>query len=547
MYTNYKTFEANSFESYRTYKNQFALEVNNAKGTKSKRNEERDGIDLKIKIYTRKLSFFETIGTFFQLCLASFNARVFPPNKEHKNDLKIAWEHLAKREWVRRLIKNPILVNSSEKKPNPTDVTLSSNNPAVKPVENDLESIQIRINATSEKTNAINELNVKSKEETKAALERNNAALENNKAALKEFKAELERFKLITPPVNLDSPKIFTPPKEENLLKDLREEYKHLPDLQKQQLREKVREISTENAYSCGRNVDFIKEAYTQMTMHSLTQKLFGPFKENLIFSLGQSPAWFTAMAQIDQPNPDRFSFVAFSGDWYGLFDHETGKELLIEYEGRSIARKKDNYIPIQSIDKNFRLKPIEKNKPTVEQITCYRSYLSRIGCTPQRLLEQKEPAVIVDYVQRAGGLKSFLEILFTWAEEEGITREQLKSYLIIQCMYDKATELLGDDENAVDYLQLNLGQYSASQVIAFPITEDDYSAETEGIRGLFAKAHTSISEQRRLIKRFTPSLWTEENCSKSSFAEYNGKVNEYILPIYANFINTVNKINAIK
>lgn len=351
--------------------------------------------------------------------------------------------------------------------------------------------------------------------------------------------ATIEKLKAEDHARYVEISKIFIPPKEETILNECRATYAQLSKKERDVLISKASTISVDN-FTCGPKVDFVDSSWTQAHLCELSNNIFSPFKENLIFPLGQSPAWFAAMAQIDQPNPERFSHVAFSGDWYGLFDDATGKELLIEYEGRSIPRDTNDYLQIHSIGKDLNLQLIEKNKPTPEQTECYRSYLSRVGCTPARIMEQNEPAVIIDYVQRAGGLKSYLEFLFTWAEKEGISREELKRKLIVLCMYDKACGLLGDEDNATAYMQKNMGEYSSSPVIAFPVTDDEYTTTTQGIRSLFAKAHNTVSEQHRLIKRFPPSQWTEENCKKCSFAEYNGQVNEYILPIYANFMHTV-------
>lgn len=494
MYINFKIIETDNIDLYKTSKNQFKNEIKES-GIRIKSIED----DKKIQSFIRKLDFFEKVGTFFQLSFASLKNLFLSSDLQSKNDLTLAWKHLAKGKWVRRLSIPILLKKPSLKQP------LQEEKPA-------LINLTARSVGTDDKV----------------------STLESTEAS--------EDLPILESEINLAD--FFTSFKEESFLQDLGKKYTSLSENEKQKVRLRVNDITIDHAYSCGRNVDFIKVPMTQMAIHSLSQKLFNPFKENLIFSLGQSPAWFATMAQIDQPKPERFSFVAFSGDWYGLFDEETGKELVIDYEGRSIPRKKEDVITIHSIHKNLKLKPIEQNKPTLEQTKCFRSYLSRIGCTPKRIMEQKEPAVIVDYVNRAGGLKSFLELLFTWAEEEGIQGEQLKEHLIIQCMYDSAAELLGDEENAKAYLQDNLGIYSASPIVAFPLTENDYSPETEGIRGLFSKTRSDISEQRRLIKRFTPSLWTEENCNKSSFTEYNGQINEYILPIYANFINTLDKLN---
>lgn len=485
MYTNYQTFEANSLETYNNFRNLIKSDIKNAKGITGK-----DKGNEKIQLYVRNLSFFEKISTFFELCSASFISSFRSSSNEQIKNLEKAWKYFGRGESVCRISVPASLFSPVDKSPlinpllNPVSTVKLDPQPLVTPVETTT----------------------------------------------------------VSPQSQLRSPEVFTPPKEETLLNDLREQYAKLSKFEKQQVRNKVREIENDVVYGCGRNVDFVKMAGTHQAMHAITEQLFGPFKDNLIFSLGQSPAWFTAMAQIDQPNPDRFSYVAFSGDWYGLFDKQTGKELLVEYQGRSIPRNKEDYIAIQSIDKDLRLELIEKNKPTADQTKHFRSYLSRIGCTPQRIMEQKEqePAVFVDYINRAGGLKSFLEILFTWAEEEGISRDELRKHVIVQCMYDGASEILGDKKNAEEYLQGNLGQYSSSPVIATTISEDDYSPDTEGIRNMFSKVRNEISEQRRLIKRFTPSEWTEENCKKSSFAEFEGKVNEYILPILANFINTL-------
>lgn len=340
--------------------------------------------------------------------------------------------------------------------------------------------------------------------------------------------------------------KAFFPPKEEMILHCYREVYSHLNINELTDLQMKTKQIAYAHFFKIDKlnmEKDFINSKEMQLSIYKASLDLFGSFKENLIFPIGQSPAWFAAIAQINEPNPQRFCHVAFSGRWYELFDNPE-KLILEAYENQPIKDCDCNNI--KYYDKNLKLQIVDDNIPNFEQISCYRSYLSRIGCSPQRILGQKEPSVIVDYIRQAGGIKSFLEFLFVWAADEGINAKKLKSKLIIQCMHDKKSPIfLAHEDGLREYLQLNLGEYSSHPIILSPIEESNFPMDDDGVLEMISIKDDAINEKSRLVKYFPPIQWTEENCKKSSFG--NDKVNEYIFPIYVKLMNTLEKIEVFK
>lgn len=151
MYTNYQTFETNDIDLYHRYEKQFSSVVDNAKGTKTESIED----NFKIQYFIRKLSIFETIGTFFQLCYASLKACLYPSIQKDKNDLNMAWKYLANRKWVRCLRSplndiSPPLDISSKIQSNPAEKILNPKKPVVNLVKNNPKSIYTEDNNAPE-------------------------------------------------------------------------------------------------------------------------------------------------------------------------------------------------------------------------------------------------------------------------------------------------------------------------------------------------------------------------------------------------------------
>ena len=93
-------------------------------------------------------------------------------------------------------------------------------------------------------------------------------------------------------------------------------------------------------------------------------------------------------------------------------------------------------------------------------------------------------------------------------------------------------------------YLQSNIGEYSSFPVLTVPLVDED-SSENNVIREMLSAGKDEINRKHQLVKPFPPSCWTSQNCSESSFNLE--QLNNYILPIYANFIETVNAISETK
>lgn len=261
---------------------------------------------------------------------------------------------------------------------------------------------------------------------------------------------------------------------------------------------------------------DFFTSEVALRNIYLLSREIFGLHYDNLIFSLGQSPAWFAATAQIDQPKPERFCHVAFSGSWYDL-DVKNQEDLfgrISEVEASKLYLK-----PLKGVGK----------APNKEQTKFYRSYLSGIGCSPENLVKQKKPAIIVDYVTVAGGMKSFLEFLYEWADEDKL-REGLRKKLIVHCLIDKGSTLSHAYEgNMRVYLQNNFEAYSEYPIVTMSVVDHHSRAKSE-LRAMLSPKSTPNIAKRRLVKHFPFSLWNEENCKTHSFGN---PIDSYIEPIY--------------
>lgn len=258
---------------------------------------------------------------------------------------------------------------------------------------------------------------------------------------------------------------------------------------------------------------NIIDSPQTQKAIYQLSQSIFRGLEDNFIFSIGQEPAWFAAMAQINHPDPEGFTFVAFSGDWY---------------DANLIRKPEDSAFTIN-----------EDKLATDEQFKAYQSYLKRIGCSPSRIMGLEKPAVFVCYVEKGSEMKCFFEFLFLYAEREGISRQLLRSKLIIRCLYTEINPNLFQEKCARSFLKDMLEEYSFYPISPFSIVNAlnvNEDPRENNILELFFKKNNCSDDVHHLVKYFPPSKWTVENCKDSSFAKLNGKLNPYIHPLHLCF-----------
>lgn len=135
------------------------------------------------------------------------------------------------------------------------------------------------------------------------------------------------------------------------------------------------------------------------------TSKIYLKYKDQPIICLGRSPKWFLNTAFWMKDGIPPYKFVAFSHYWY----RKNEKDELIK---------------------------ISKNAPTQEEEMAYRTYLDRIGVSPQKIVETKRKTgkntVITDYICTGKGACSFLDVLSRYAKEQGVLEEFSKSIDIV-------------------------------------------------------------------------------------------------------------------
>jgi hypothetical protein len=333
---------------------------------------------------------------------------------------------------------------------------------------------------------------------------------------------------------NYGMPRKFTLPEKELILKQYRKEYSRLSDLDKAVIEETEKKIQSSNSFDyIGNTEDSLK---TQSIIFQISLDLFGPFPNSQIYSIGTGPAWFAAVAQIHQPNPDRIVPVAFSKGWYELANPQIENPSDPFYN--SLPMSGSNIEFRNKIDRNSKLQCIEQNMPTPEQAGNYNSlYLKELGCGVEDIIKRPGFTVFVFYMERAGSAKSFLEFLNLRADEKNIPRQKLKEKVVIQCIYDQGSNELGYEENVRGYLLANIGEYTMFPILTIPVT-NDLSPQSSMIREMFSSVETPFTRDRRLVKDFPPTEWSAENCQKSTFCD-----NKYIFPIYAALIRGTNII----
>lgn len=239
-----------------------------------------------------------------------------------------------------------------------------------------------------------------------------------------------------------------------------------------------------------------------------LSEELFSPYKNSNVFILGQSLAWLMTTHQL-QESSNNLSPVAFSGDWYGLFNGK-GEEVVIDYPGKEKSESNRPGTKLTKATPDLSLRRIATAAPTREQELAYRSYLRQVGLTPLQIIDSEKPFVIMDYIQKGGGLRSFLEILYTWAQEEGIPASKLRPKIhlhlvshsdYIEAHYPKEG---GGKEQHEKYAR-NIFHDTAGKITYFHIAD-----ETTCLGRLFNKSE----DERRLIKKLPKSKWVEASQS---------------------------------
>ena len=113
---------------------------------------------------------------------------------------------------------------------------------------------------------------------------------------------------------------------------------------------------------------------------------------DDSVVSFGQSPAWIVKTMQAMDSNPNRFIYLAFSGNWYEQVEARS------IFEQPSFIKKTD--------------------EPDSAQKEAYRQYLKTLKLDPESIAAREGKTVIVEYKIGGRSLKSFLSLLSEWAEE---------------------------------------------------------------------------------------------------------------------------------
>lgn len=132
----------------------------------------------------------------------------------------------------------------------------------------------------------------------------------------------------------------------------------------------------------------------------------YNVLKGSPILCLGRSPKWPLSASLWMKDGIDGYIFVPFSKNWYD----------------RKIDLKNGDSWVVRNADR----------APTIEQETAYKKYLKIIGVDPKSIVKKTQKAgketVITDYLETSRGMTSFLEVLSSYAEEQGVLNDFAKS-----------------------------------------------------------------------------------------------------------------------
>jgi hypothetical protein len=233
------------------------------------------------------------------------------------------------------------------------------------------------------------------------------------------------------------------------------------------------------------------------------SDEVFSKHSQNDIFCLGQTPAWLALFPKIKSKG-EQIHSIAFSSGWYSLLDIQ-GQELVL-------CNRKDTPPGARCISENEKINPKTKlifNKdraPNRAQTIAYRKYLVQKGLSPKLILDKDKPTVIMDYVQSGAGLKSFLNFLMVWAEEESISPQKLKAKLIVHFItHFSDFSFFGGAKNFKRYLDNNFEGYRC-------VSTSISSYEKDPCRVLTELMNKCKDDEHRLIKKNPCRNWCEQS-----------------------------------
>lgn len=132
--------------------------------------------------------------------------------------------------------------------------------------------------------------------------------------------------------------------------------------------------------------------------------KVYCNLKNEPILCLGRSPKWFLNTALWMKDGIEDYKFVAFSKFWY--------------------RHSSDG------------MKRMDSMAPTKDEIKAYKKYLKSIQADPKHIVDVHKKTgkkvVITDYIDTGKGACSFLDVMSTIAEQDGVLEDFAKSIRIV-------------------------------------------------------------------------------------------------------------------
>lgn len=186
------------------------------------------------------------------------------------------------------------------------------------------------------------------------------------------------------------------------------EDYVRMTDSRKKYYRKRADDFNIYNDTS-----QLIDRHYTYIPLGSehdmdafvKTSSIYNQYKNRPIICLGRSPKWFLNASLWMKDGIDKYKFTAFSGYWY-VPDYREG------------------------------VRRIDRSAPKEKEIKAYRRYLKNMKANPESIIKDSEKAgqkaIITDYIYSGKGMTSFLEVLSSYAKDEGVLEPFAKSIEII-------------------------------------------------------------------------------------------------------------------
>ena len=219
--------------------------------------------------------------------------------------------------------------------------------------------------------------------------------------------------------------------------------------------------------------------------------KEYNSLKGTPTVCLGRSPKWMLDTSLWMKDGIEEYKQVLFSGSWYEPENWWSDKGGMV---------KKPEAVPTES------------------QESAYKAYLNSIKSDPKHIIDEAQKAgkkvVITDYIQKAKGMMSFLDLISRYAESQGVLNKFADSIKFLTIISREYTESFYPGDEPISMPSVILPE--TLKKIDHPNRYDSLIREDsiDMPEGAFNEIILNKNANECLPSYYSKSCWTEFNPS---------------------------------